>query len=92
MKWSHYESRRAWESESWYSSIQMNEHAYIKATIEKGLPYVERYKTHLVVTNTWTDDIQLAEDKIFNSLEEAQYHCDDVIEEIIRNIYKGKWA
>lgn len=49
MKWSHHESRRAWESESWHSDIKMFGHASIKASIHKR---ESLYKAKIVITNT----------------------------------------
>lgn len=85
MKWSHYEIRRAWEFESWYSNIKILGPVSIKASINKSISY--SYKARVVITNTWQDNIVLGEREAIESLEEAQDYCEDVIAEIAQNIY-----
>ena len=86
MKWSHYKSRRAWESESWYSDIKMIGYASIKASINRS---INSYKAKVVITNTWQDDIVIGEKGVIWSLEEAQNYCEDIVAEIAQNIYNG---
>lgn len=87
MKWSHYNSERAWEFESWYSDIKVLGSVSIKASINKSMSY--SYKARVVITNTWQDDIVLGEKGAIESLEEAQNYCEDVVAEIAQNIYNG---
>lgn len=88
MKWSHINSERAWEFESWYSDIKVLGPVSIKASINKAsISY--SYKARVVITNTWQDDIVLGEKGSIESLEEAKNYCEDIIAEIAQNIYNG---